>query len=98
MEGYVAVIHTNNCFVFQLKSDVKSEKYQPRTQFICGEWREVTGVKIKLYVGVLFFLGRIVVRPAFHTEFAISMSEGRHISEGAACICILRNSILAEGF
>lgn len=76
LEGYVAVIHTNSCFVFQLKSDVKSEKHQSRSHIICGERRALTGIKIELYVGVLFFLGRIVVRPALHTDFAVSISEG----------------------
>ncbi len=30
-EGYVAVIHTKSCFVFQLKSEVKSRKDQSRS-------------------------------------------------------------------
>ena len=33
-EGYVAVIQTKSCFVFQLKREVKSRK--------CQRWRSVT--------------------------------------------------------
>jgi len=39
-EGYVAVIQTNNCFVFQLNSDVKSVRCQLRPCSIASSSKE----------------------------------------------------------
>jgi len=72
-DGYVAVIHTNSCLVFQLKSEVKSRKGQSRnSQIVPFERKKPTSVKVKFYVGIFFFLWRVVVWPTFHSMTVIN--------------------------
>ena len=65
-EGYVAVIQTNNCFVFQLKSDVKSSSGQ-RDRMWSIDVR-LTSFKVKLYMCIFLFLSRVIMWSTLNPE------------------------------
>ena len=57
----------------------------------------LTSVKVELYVRIFLLFGRIVVRPAFHSESTISKGIMVCYRTRVTYTWTLRNSILARG-